>query len=304
MTIKNFKELELFAKDKSKNKMPKIAVMCADDEEVLAAVSEVVKNKIAGAYLVGDKVNILKIAKTHNIDISSMELIEELDTLQAGFICTELVRSGKASVMMKGLVGSSDFLRPILNKEKGLRTGNVLSHIAIFELETYHKLLGVTDAAVNIKPDIETKKSMIQNIASVMNFLGVDKPKIAAVCAVEKVNKDKMPSTYDASELSRMAKENKLGNIDLDGPFGLDVAVSKHAAKIKKLDHLAVPGNADVLLADDIESGNILYKTLSNLVPGKSAAIVSGAKVPLVLTSRSDTHETKYYSIVLAVSVV
>lgn len=304
MAIKNFKELETFVKNKSENNLANIAVMCADDEEVLAAVSEIVKNKIAGAYLVGNKKNIIKIANEHNIDISSMEIIDELDVLEVGFICTDLVRSGKASVMMKGLVGSSDFLRPILNKEKGLRTGSVLSHIAIFELETYHKLLGISDAAVNISPNIETKKSMIKNINILMNSLGIDRPKIAAVCAVEKVNKEKMPATYDAAELSRLAKEGSLGNVDLDGPFGLDVAISKHAAKIKKLDHLVVPGDADVILADDIESGNIVYKALSNLVPGKSAAIVSGAKVPLVLTSRSDTHETKYYSIVLALSQV
>ncbi len=303
MSIKNFRELEEFVQKKSKEKLLKVAVMCAEDEEVLEALSEAVKNKVAGAYLVGDKTKIIEIAQSHKINIDGMEIIDKPDHIEAGIECTNLVNSGKAAIMMKGLVGSADFLRPILNKETGLRTGSVLSHIAVFELDTYHKLLAVTDAAVNIKPDIEVKKSIINNVANVMNFLGIEKPKVAACAAVEKVNQDKMPATYEAAELSKLAKEGALGNVYLDGPFALDVAISKHAAEVKKLNHLDVPGDADIILADDIESGNILYKSLSNLVPGKSCAIVSGAKVPLVLTSRSDTHEAKYYSIVLAVAV-
>ena len=231
-----------------------------------------------------------------------MEIIHETEVAKVGEICTQLVNSDKASVMMKGLVSSSDYMRAILNKEKGLRSGRLLSHVALFDLPTYHKFLTVTDAAVNIRPTLEEKVGMIQNAAQVLNSLGVKKPKIAAICAVETVNPEKMPATLDAQKLSQMAKAGKLGEVLVDGPFALDVAVSKHAAKVKKLDNLEVAGDADIILADDIESGNMIYKALCNFGQGRSAAIVAGAKAPLVLTSRSDTHESKYLSIVLAIA--
>ncbi|MEI6092505.1 MAG: bifunctional enoyl-CoA hydratase/phosphate acetyltransferase [bacterium] len=304
MRVSNFDELiqmvkQQNAKDGSKRK---VAVMCADDEEVLAAVVEARNSGVADAFLVGNKANILKVAKECNMDLSGMEIIDQPDIAKCGETCTDLINSGKASVMMKGLVSSSDYMRAILNKEKGLRSGKLLSHVALFDLPTYHKFLVVTDAAVTIRPTLEDKVKLIQNAASVLSCLGVKKPKVAAICAVETVNPEKMPATLDAQKLSMMAKEGKLGDVFVDGPFALDVAVSKHAAKVKKLDHLDVPGDADIILADDIESGNMIYKALCNFGQGRSAAIVSGAKVPLVLTSRSDTHESKFLSIVLAIA--
>lgn len=304
MSVSNFDELIQQVKQfniKAGSKR-KVAVMCADDEEVLAALAEARNSGVADAFLVGNKESILKTAEKSKIDLSGMEIIDESDVAKIGEICTSLVNSGKASVMMKGLVATSDYMRAILNKEKGLRSGNLLSHIAVFDLPTYPKFLAVTDAAVNIRPNLNEKAGMIQNAAKLMNSLGVKAPKVAAVCAVETVNAERMPATFDAQELSRMAKEGKLGEILVDGPFALDVAVSKHAAKVKKLDNLAVAGDADVILADDIESGNMIYKCLCNFGQGRSAAIVAGAKAPLVLTSRSDTHESKYLSIVLAIA--
>ncbi|MEI6079587.1 MAG: bifunctional enoyl-CoA hydratase/phosphate acetyltransferase [bacterium] len=304
MRVSNFDELIQQVKQENARTggKKKVAVMCADDEEVLAALVEARNSGIADSFLVGNKANILKIAKESNFDLSGMELIDESDVSKIGEICTQLVNSGKASVMMKGLVSSSDYMRAILNKEKGLRSGKLLSHVALFDLPTYHKFLAVTDAAVTIRPSLEDKMGLIKNAADVLNCLGVKKPKVAAICAVETVNPDKMPATLDAQKLSMMAKEGKLGEVFVDGPFALDVAISKHAAKVKKLDHMDVPGDADVILADDIESGNMIYKALCNFGQGRSAAIVAGARAPLVLTSRSDTHESKYLSIVLAIA--
>jgi phosphate butyryltransferase len=304
MHVSNFDELiQLVKQDNIKNGgKRKVAVMCADDEEVLEALVEARDSGIADSFLVGKKDNILKVAKECNLDLSNMEIIDEPDVAKCGEVCTQLVNSGKASVMMKGLVGSSDYMRAILNKEKGLRSGRLLSHVALFDLPTYHKFLAVTDAAVNIRPTLEEKMGIIGNAAEVLKCIGVKKPKVAVICAVETVNPDKMPATADAQKLSVMAKEGKLGDVYVDGPFALDVAVSKHAAKVKKLDNMDVPGDADVILADDIESGNMAYKALCNFGQGRSAAIVAGAKAPLVLTSRSDSHESKYLSIVLAIA--
>jgi len=303
MSVSNFDELiQLVKKNNVKEGgKRKVAVMCADDEEVLAALIEARDSGIADSFLVGNKANILKVAEESKINLTGMDIINEPDVTKAGQICTGLVNSGKASVMMKGLVSSSDYMRAILNKETGLRSGKLLSHVALFDLPTYPKFLGVSDAAVNIRPTLEEKAAMIQNAVQVFSSLGVKNPKVAVVCAVETVN-DKMPATSDAQKLSQMAKDGKLGDVMVGGPFALDVAVSKHAAKVKKLDKLSAAGDADIILADDIESANMLYKCLCNFGQGRSAAIVAGAKAPLVLTSRSDTHESKYLSIALAIA--
>jgi len=302
--MKNFDELIKIAQS---NKLAngankKVAVMCADDEEVLAAIYEAKKQSVADAILVGNKENIIKIAKENNIDISGMELIDEANIEKAGLICTSLINEGKASVIMKGLVGTADYMKAILNKEHGLRTGNLLNHLAIYDLPTYHKILAVTDAAININPNLEDKIKIINNCVKILNFLGIAKPKVAAVAAVEKVNEEKMPATKIAQQLSDYAKEGKIADVFIDGPFGFDVAISKHAAKVKNLDHLEVAGDADLILADDIESSNIVYKALNFFGQGKVAAIVCGAKVPVVLTSRADEHETKFLSIVFAIA--
>ncbi len=304
MTVSNFDELIQQVKQKNVKDggKKKVAVMCADDEEVLAALVEARDSGVADSFLVGNKERILKVAQESKLDISNMEIIDESEIAKIGEICTDLVNSGKASVMMKGLVATSDYMRAVLNKEKGLRSGKLLSHVAVFDLPTYHKFLAVTDAAVTVRPNIDEKAGLISNAADVMRKLGVRKPKVAAICAVETVNPEKMPATVDAQKLSEMAKAGKLGDVFVDGPFALDVAVSKHAAKVKKLDYMDVPGDADVIMADDIESGNMIYKCLCNFGQGRSAAIVAGAKAPLVLTSRSDTHESKYLSIVLAIA--
>jgi phosphate butyryltransferase len=276
----------------------KIAVVCAHDLEVIEASFYAKKENIADAILLGDKEKIHEIAKENSIDISNFEIIDIKDETECALEAVKLVSSKKASMLMKGLISTSGFLKAVLNKEFGLRTGNLLSHFTIFEIEKYHKLLALTDAAINITPDLNAKISMINNSVSILKKLEIETPYIAAVCAVETVN-EQMPCTLEAALLAKMNERGQIKNCIIDGPLGFDNAISKEAAKIKKINS-KVAGDADLLLFPNIESANVTYKTLSFLTNSKNASIVAGAKAPIILTSRSESWETKLNSIALA----
>lgn len=294
--IKSLKEIIEVAKERG----PKtIAVACAQDLDVLLAVDMAKKEGIADAILVGDKELIEELGINNKIDLSRFEIIDIKDLSEASLKAVELVSTGKAHIVMKGLVDTSIILKAVLNKEIGLRTGSVLSHVAVFDVPDYHKLLIVTDAAMNIAPDLNSKKMIIENSVIVAKALDIEKAKVAVICAKEKVN-PKMPSTVDAAELQKMNEAGEIANCIVAGPLALDLAVSKEAAKLKKIDH-PVAGDADILLAPNIESGNVLYKTLGFLTKSKSAGIIVGAKAPVVLTSRADDEEAKMNSIALGV---
>lgn len=294
--IKNFDEVVRIAKERGPKRL---SVALANDEEVLLAVSNAHKAGIVEAVLVGDEPKMRAIAAEHNIDLSPFEIINEADLQAASAIAVGLVSSGKADIVMKGLVDTSIILKAVLNKETGLRTGSVLSHTAVFDVPSYGKLLFVTDAAMNIAPDVETKAKIIDNTVKLVNALDIENPNVAVVCAKEKVS-DKMPATLDAEALVKMNQEGTIKGCVVGGPFALDNAVSKEAAKIKGVTHPGA-GEADILLMPTIEAGNILYKSLSILSKTKNAGIILGAKAPVVLTSRADSDETKLYSIALAV---
>lgn len=293
--IKSFEDVLKIAKERG----PKtVAVACAQDVDALMAVENARKEGIVKGILVGDGVAIKTIADDKGIDLGNFEVIDIPDLAEASLKAVELVSSGKAHMVMKGLVDTAIILKAVLNKEVGLRTGNVLSHVAVFDIPAYHKLLLVTDAAMNIAPDLNAKKQIIENSLVVANALDVEVPKVAVVCAKEKVN-PKMPATVDAGELVKMNEEGSLSGCVVGGPFALDNAVSKQAAALKKIDHPAA-GDADIILCPNIESGNIAYKTLSFLVgDSKNAGIIVGAKAPVVLTSRADDEATKLNSIAL-----
>lgn len=294
--IKNFNDIINFAKDKG----PKtIAVAVAQDAEVLAAIKDAEEMGIVKATLVGDKEKIEKIAGELSVDLARFEIIDEKDDTAASRKAVELVSSGKADMVMKGLVSTSIILKAVLDEEIGLRTGNVLSHVAVFEIKGYDRLFIVTDAAMNIAPNLKQKVQIIENSVQVTKALDIDLPKVAAVCAVEKVN-PKMQATLDAQELVKMNQEGKIKGCIVGGPFALDNAVSVEAAKHKGIDH-PVAGKADVLLVPFIEAGNVLYKSMVYFARGKNAGIIVGAKAPIVLTSRADTHEAKLNSIALGV---
>jgi phosphate butyryltransferase len=294
--IKSFEEVLKIAKERG----PKtVAVACAQDTDVLKAVDNAKSNGIINAILVGDQGKIEAIAKEENIDLAEYELINIEDLAEASLKAVELVSSGKAHMVMKGLVDTGIILKAVLNKEVGLRTGSVLSHVAIFDVMNYPRLLLVTDAAMNIAPNLEQKKQIIENSLQVAKGLDIEEPKVGVICAKEKVN-PKMPATVDAGELVKMNENGELTGCIVGGPFALDNAVSEEAAKLKGIDH-PVAGKADILMCPNIESGNILYKTLGFLANAKSAGVIVGAKAPIILTSRADSEEAKLNSIALGV---
>jgi len=294
--IKNFGELLEIAKARG----PKtVAIACAQDADVMKAVEGARAKGIVNAILVGDKEEIVRIAGELSVDLNNYEVIDIKDLAEASLKAVELVSSGKAHMVMKGLVDTAIILKAVLNKEVGLRTGNVLSHVAIFDIPTYHKLLLVTDAAMNMYPDVQGKKQILENSLIVANALDIDVPKVGVICAKEKVN-PKMPATVDAGELVKMNENGEIKGCIVGGPFALDNAISKEAAKLKKIDHPAA-GDVDIALCPTIEAANVLYKCLGFLSNAKSAGIIVGAKAPIVLTSRADSEEAKLNSIALGV---
>ncbi|KAB3527188.1 phosphate butyryltransferase [Alkaliphilus serpentinus] len=294
--IRSFQDVMKIAKERG----PKIlSVACAQDADVLLAVNAAKKEGIADAILVGDQSAIEEIAKENNIDLSPFEIIDIKDLAEASLKAVELVSTGKAHMVMKGLVDTSIILKAVLNAEVGLRTGNVLSHVAVFDVPGYDRLFLVTDAAMNIAPDLNTKKQIIENAVEVARALDIEEPKVGVICAKEKAN-PKMPDTMDAQALEEMNKKGDIKNCLVGGPFALDNAVSLEAAKHKGISH-PVAGLADILMCGDIEAGNVLYKSMVFFANAKNAGVIVGAKAPVVLTSRADSDEAKLYSIALSV---
>lgn len=279
---------------------PKIvSVACAHDEDVLVSIKMAMEEGIITPILVGDKEQILKIAEDIKLNLEGVEIIDEADKVLASRKATELVNLGQADILMKGLVDTSIIMKQVLDKEIGLRTNRLISHVAVFDVETYHKVFLVTDAAMNIAPDLVQKKEIIENSVELAKAFDIQMPKVAVLAAKENVS-PKMEATVHAKELADMNKEGSITDCIVDGPFALDNAVSKESAKIKGIDSV-VAGDADILLAPDIEAGNVLYKALSFLANAKSAGLILGAKAPIVLTSRADNEEAKLNSIVLSV---
>lgn len=292
----NFAEIMQTARQKG----PKtIAVAAAQDLEVLLAVKNARDLGLAEAILVGDASRIRQIAQANQLDLTGVVIIDQADAAQACRTAVQLVSEGKAQILMKGLVDTAVILKAVLDKEIGLRTENVLSHVAVAEIAGYDRLFYITDAAMNIEPDLITKKQIIENSIQVANALGNDHPKVACICAVEKVNA-KMKATVDAAALVKMNESGELGGCLVAGPLALDNAVSLEAAQHKGITN-PVAGNADILVMPFIEPGNMLYKSIVFFAKGKLAGIVVGAKAPIVLTSRADSDEAKLNSIAIGV---
>ncbi|MCL2368850.1 MAG: bifunctional enoyl-CoA hydratase/phosphate acetyltransferase [Oscillospiraceae bacterium] len=277
----------------------RISVAAAEDAHVLEAVCEAAARHIADFVLFGDLKRIKEIAALHQLDISSFEIIHAPDQGAACRGAVELVASGRATALMKGLVDTSVIMKAALDRETGMRSERKLSHLAVFEVPAYHKLLFVTDAALNIAPDLETKGEIIQNAVYAVRNLGIDQPKVALLAAKEKVD-EKMPVTLEYAELVKQAQVGLMPDCILDGPLALDNAVSKASAEIKGISS-PVAGDADILVCPDIEAGNILYKALVFLADSKNGGVVVGAKGPIILTSRADSSESKLISIALGV---
>lgn len=294
----SLKQIEKLVEGRQTN--TKLAVVAAHDEDVLSSVKEVYEKGFAEPILIGDREAILRIADEISLDISHITIIKEMEDTQSARIAVDLINNGEANILMKGYLHTAELLRITLDKDKGLRTGNLISHVSVFEIENHPKLLLLTDAGINIAPDLKQKAELIRNAVSVANKLGIVKPKVAALSALELVNPE-MQSSVDAALLSKMAQRGQIKGCVVDGPLALDNAVDTNAALHKHIES-EVAGNADILLVPDIESGNILYKGLVYLYKAKTCSIITGAKVPIVATSRADDSSTKYYSILLAIA--
>ncbi len=293
-----FKKLTDILKAAKQKPERKLVIAAAEDKHVLEAVKAAVEEKIIIPIFIGDTEKINAIAKEIQFDISECEKIKEPDPKIASKLAVKFVREGKADFLMKGLVGTSTLLKAVLDKEKGIRDKSTMSHVAIMENKFYHKLVCITDAAMNIAPTLQEKISIVENAVKVYHKLGIKNPKVAVLAAVETVN-PKMEATMDAAILVAMNKRKQIKGCIIDGPLALDNAVSKEAAQTKGIVS-EVAGDADILLTPDIEAGNIMYKTMNFLGGSTSAAVIMGAKVPIVLTSRADSEKSKLMSIALA----
>ena len=276
----------------------KMVLAAAQDQHSLGAVIRAWQDKIVEPILIGDKESIQNICLSNNYDISGLRIIHEPETEMAVEMSVKMVSNKQADILMKGKVGTSTLLKCVLNKEWGLRTGNLLSHFALFEVETYPKVIAVTDVAMNIAPDLKDKIAIINNSVSCLIKLGYKMPKVAILGAVEMVNEN-MEATLHAALLSKMYQRDQIKNCIIDGPLAFDNAVSLESAQFKGIKS-EVAGDTDLLLMPDIEVGNVLYKSLVFFAKAKVASVILGARVPIVLTSRSDSEQAKYDSILLA----
>jgi len=295
MVLKSLTDLKNIVSGKPTKKL---VLAAAQDQHSLGAVLRAWNDRIIDPILVGDKESIQNICYEQGYNVGGLRIIHEPETDSAVEMSIKMLSSKQADILMKGKVGTSALLRSALNKEWGLRTGNLLSHIALFEVETYHKLIAVTDVAMNIAPNLKDKIAIVNNSVSLLNRLGYVMPKVAVLGAVEMVNEN-MEATLDAALLSKMNQRDQIRNCIIDGPLAFDNAVSIESAQLKGIKS-EVAGDTDLLLMPDIEVGNVLYKSLVFFAKAKVASIILGAQVPIVLTSRSDSEQAKYDSIMLA----
>ncbi len=295
MILKTLNDLRALVKG---GPMKKLVLAAAQDQHALGAVVRAWQDNIIEPILIGDKEGIQNICAENNYDISGLRIIHEPETDKSVEMAVRMVSSKQAGILMKGKVGTSTLLRCVLNKEWGLRTGNLLSHIALFEVDTYHKVIAVTDVAMNIAPNLKDKIAIVNNSVACLNKLGYVMPKVAVLGAVEMVNEN-MEATLDAALLSKMNQRDQIKNCIIDGPLAFDNAVSLESAKLKGIKS-EVAGDTDLLLMPDIEVGNVLYKSLVFFAKAKVASIILGALVPIVLTSRSDSEQAKFDSILLS----
>jgi phosphate butyryltransferase len=298
MILKHLSELKQLLVDKPARRL---ALAAAQDHNSLTSVLMAARDGFIEPILVGDRESIQKIAAENNLDLTGVRVVHEPDTEMAVEIAVRMVRSNQADILMKGKVGTSSLLKGVLNKEWGLRSGALLSHFAIFEVEAYHKLIAVSDVAMNIAPNLQDKISIVNNSVACLNKLGIEMPKVAVLGAVEMVSEN-MQATLDAALLSKMNQRDQIRHCIIDGPLAFDNAISLESA-IHKGIRSDVAGDTDLLIMPDIEVGNVLYKSLVFFAHAGVAAVILGATAPIVLTSRSDSDQAKYYSIVLAAAI-
>ncbi|MEO0281747.1 MAG: bifunctional enoyl-CoA hydratase/phosphate acetyltransferase [candidate division WOR-3 bacterium] len=280
----------------------RVAVVNATIESAIDAAVEAANKGFAYPILIGQKAKIEELLKKVNYN-GECEIVDSPNEVESAKIAVNLVKEGKADVILKGSITTSNFMRPILSKETGIvKPGSLVSHVSVFSLETYHKFLIVTDVAINIAPTLEEKVKIIKNAIELARNLDIKQPKVAILAAAETVNL-KMQSSVDAAIISKMGDRGDFGDALVEGPMALDLAVSKEACEEKNF-HSPVGADADIVVAPEIDAGNVLYKSLTKLAKADLAAILVGTLAPVVLTSRGDTAEIKYWSLVLALMML
>ncbi|MCF6464049.1 bifunctional enoyl-CoA hydratase/phosphate acetyltransferase [Clostridium sp. Cult1] len=300
MVIRNFDEL--IRKVWNFDKKRKVAVVVAEDQHTLEAVFKAKEDNILDPILIGNKDRIKKILDTKNYSLEDESIIDVEDEVAAAYKGVELVKMNRADFIMKGKIQTADLLKAVVHKEKGIRTGNLMSHFAILEVPTYHKLLVITDGGMVMYPDKEEKKQIIENAVGILTALGYEKPKVGILSAVEKVN-PKMQETVDADELKQMNEKGQIKDCVIEGPISYDLAMNRQSAEIKGFNS-PVAGDVDILITPNMTSGNVLAKSLIYSGNSKMAGLIVGAQVPIVLTSRGASTEEKYLSLVLSAAAV
>jgi phosphate butyryltransferase len=285
--------------DMAKENPPsRVAVAAAAHKLVLQSVQRAVDLGLIIPLLVGREEDIRKEGAAIGWDLQDEQIVPTPTNKAAATAAVELVRKGEAQVLMKGYLHTDEMLHAVLQHDTGLRTDRLLSHVFVLEVPTYHKLLLITDAAININPDIPQKAAITQNAVDLARKLGVEQPKVAALSSVETINPN-IPSTVHAACLSKMAERGQIKGALVDGPLAFDNAISAEAARDKGIVS-PVSGDVDVVVVPDLDAGNILSKNLEYLASAKMAGIVMGASAPVVLTSRSDPPRARVYSLALA----
>jgi len=289
---------DLFTELKAR-KRKRLIVAFANDEHSISAVNQAVDMGIVEATLVGNQDLIAQVCEKENIDADKFEIIHEADEMNAARKAVALINEDKGDILMKGLVSTDKYMRAILDKENGLiKPKSILSHVTVMENPNYHKLLIIGDVAIIPAPELKEKIAITNYLIATGHALGIEKPKVAVLAATEQVM-PKMAACVDAALISKMADRGQIKGAFVEGPLALDVAIDKESAEIKRLNNEVV-GDADCLVFPNIESGNVFYKANTKLAKGEQGAIVVGAKVPAVLSSRGDSIKTKLYSIALA----
>lgn len=300
MEIRNFQEI--IDKVKMSPTKKRMVIAAAGEEHTLQAALHARKEGIVTPVLVGDKLEINRILNDLNETVSDEDIYDVSDVKEAADKAVELVREGKGDFLMKGFLDTSVILKAVVNKEKGLGKGGVMSHFTMFEVPNYHKILVAVDGGMVTYPTLEQKKCIIENTVGVLRSYGYENPKVAVLSCVEKVN-PKMPETVEADALAKMNEKGEITGCVVAGPISYDCAMSNDVAKLKKF-YSPVAGDADILVAPNIHAGNIMGKMLTITCGAKMAGFIVGAKCPIVLTSRGSSAEEKYLSIVMSAAAV
>lgn len=279
----------------------RIAVAAGHSAECIEALKQAQEIGLAEGILIGEARKIWEMADQAGFRLPAHQVLNEPDAEKAARLAVGMVRDGNASLLMKGKIGTAQLIRAVLDRDTGLRTGRLLSQVIVFQVPGFTRLMLMTDAAINIAPDLSQKAELCRNAIEVAHAIGIDKPNLAVLCALEQVNPD-MPATLDAAGLVAMNRRGQIAGAFLDGPIALDAPLSRFAAECKGIDSPIVE-NTDIFLAPDIEAANILYRAILYFARGESGGIVVGARVPLILLSRAETPETKIRSIALALLV-